>query len=197
MSDRLGIGSIVAAYLAAHPAEAARLAPLTDFLASASPADYASRGCVAGHATASAFVLSPDRTRLLVIFHLKLQRHLQPGGHIENDATLAASAAREVHEETGLARERLRLLSPEPIDIDPHRIPAHPGKGEPEHWHFDIRYLFVAADEAADEALRADESEVAGASWQPLDSPVVAGFLPPQVIERIRAAAIPVRTDCA
>src|SRR6476659_4087444 len=56
-----------------------------------------------GPFTASAFVLSPDRRRLLVVFHRKLGRWLQPGGHIEpSDASIVDAARREVEEETGV-----------------------------------------------------------------------------------------------
>src|SRR5437762_10909961 len=36
-----------------------------------------------GHFTASAFVLSPDYDEVLLIFHKKLGRWLQPGGHVD------------------------------------------------------------------------------------------------------------------
>ncbi|HAN31188.1 MAG TPA: hypothetical protein DCQ06_06275 [Myxococcales bacterium] len=47
-----------------------------------------------GHFTASAFVVSPDRSSLLLIKHKKLGRWLQPGGHIEAEDTTVESAAR-------------------------------------------------------------------------------------------------------
>ncbi len=98
-----------------------------------------------GHFTASAFVLSPDRRRLLLIHHHKLGRWLQPGGHIEgHDPDARAAAEREVAEETGLVRSDLVPLE-EParlLDVDIHTIPAH-GK-EPAHAHYDLRFGFVA-----------------------------------------------------
>ena len=36
-----------------------------------------------GHFTASAFVLDPDEQAVLLIYHGKLKRWLQPGGHVE------------------------------------------------------------------------------------------------------------------
>lgn len=94
-----------------------------------------------GHFTASSFVLSPDGQKLLLIFHGKLHRWLQPGGHVDaDDADLQAAARREVQEETGLAD--LELLTPCPFDLDVHVIPAR--KGDPEHWHLDVRFLWQA-----------------------------------------------------
>ena len=101
-----------------------------------------------GHFTASAFVLSPDRRSLLLIHHAKLHRWLQPGGHVEaSDTDLLAAATREAMEECSLDMGDLELLSSEPFDLDIHRIPAR--KEEPEHDHFDVRYLFRCRSDAA------------------------------------------------
>ena len=58
---------------------------------------------------------------------------------------------REAREESGLTR--LRLVSPEIFDVDRHRIPAR--GAEPEHWHFDVRFLIEAdpAETAASGSL--------------------------------------------
>jgi 8-oxo-dGTP pyrophosphatase MutT (NUDIX family) len=97
---------------------------------------------VPGHFTASAFILSPDRTSLLLIHHVKLDRWMQPGGHIEaDDADVLAAARREVEEEVGLPAN-LPLFQPDLFDLDIHPIPAR--GAEPQHEHFDVRYLFVA-----------------------------------------------------
>lgn len=98
-----------------------------------------------GHFTASAFIMSPDRSALLLVLHGKLGRWLQPGGHIEPaDTDLLAAARREASEEVGLSD--LELLTPSPFDLDVHDIPAL--RGEPSHAHFDVRFLFRARDEA-------------------------------------------------
>lgn len=97
-----------------------------------------------GHITASGFILSPDRTKTLLIFHAKLQLWLQPGGHIEpEDADPEEACRREVEEETGVVDLVLLGL----FDLDVHDIPERPG--EPAHAHFDVRYAFVAGSEDA------------------------------------------------
>lgn len=113
-----------------------------------------------GHFTASAFVLSPDSTRLLLILHGKLGLWLQPGGHVEpSDGNINAAATREVLEETGLGG--VDLVQTVPIDLDIHIIP--PRKEMPAHEHFDVRFLFRA---------RSDEhnaqSDAVAARWVPL-----------------------------
>ena len=54
-----------------------------------------------GHITCTAVVLHPDRERVLLVHHHRLQRWLLPGGHVEeSDAILADAARREAIEET-------------------------------------------------------------------------------------------------
>ena len=94
-----------------------------------------------GHFTASGFVLSPDRGSVLLILHGKLNRWLQPGGHIESaDASVEAAARREIAEETGL--EAMTRAGTDLARIDAHQIPA---RGiEPEHVHIDLALGFIA-----------------------------------------------------
>jgi 8-oxo-dGTP pyrophosphatase MutT (NUDIX family) len=94
-----------------------------------------------GHFTASGFVLSPRRDALVLVHHRKLDRWLQPGGHLEaSDADIVAAARREIFEETGLAE--LAQQGDGSFDLDVHALPAL--GPEPEHEHFDVRFLFVA-----------------------------------------------------
>jgi 8-oxo-dGTP pyrophosphatase MutT (NUDIX family) len=98
-----------------------------------------------GHVTASAFVLSPDAGSLLLILHGKLHRWLQPGGHVDpDDLDVLAAARREVAEEVGLLEVPLSPLTSGIVDVDVHVIPAR--KADPEHRHFDVRFLFQARD---------------------------------------------------
>ena len=130
----------------ANAEEVAHLASLIEFVARTG--DPFSRGNLAlgagGHLTGSALLLSPDGLSFALIWHEKLGRWLQPGGHCEpeTDADLAETARRELIEETELPGESLTLLSSAPFDVDVHTIPARPDGSEPEHFHYDVRYLF-------------------------------------------------------
>lgn len=100
--------------------------------------DIAVRTCRPGHLTGSAFVVDPSRQACLMLFHTKLQRWLQPGGHADGDTNLAHVALREAAEETGISG--LRVVNPA-IDVDIHRV--DPPK-EDAHLHLDVRYLVIA-----------------------------------------------------
>lgn len=91
-----------------------------------------------GHLTGSALVVDPSDRRILLIFHTKLQRWLQPGGHADGDSFIARVALREAIEETGI--EGLRVYE-SPLDFDIHTV--HP-PDEDVHEHYDMRYLVVA-----------------------------------------------------
>jgi 8-oxo-dGTP pyrophosphatase MutT (NUDIX family) len=96
-----------------------------------------------GHLTASGVVLSPDRGAVLLVYHRRLRRWLQPGGHIEAaDPTVAAAARREVLEETGI--DTVPDTDPVLVGVDVHEIPA--ARGEPSHWHHDLAVAFHASD---------------------------------------------------
>ncbi|MFK7893410.1 MAG: NUDIX hydrolase [Granulosicoccus sp.] len=101
-----------------------------------------SRSNLSGHVTASAWVLSPDRLETLLTHHRKLDRWLQPGGHIDNDASVQDAALREAQEETGISD--IHLASESLFDIDVHRIPEN--KGVPAHFHYDLRFLMIAGN---------------------------------------------------
>ncbi len=111
-----------------------------------------------GHFTASAWVLSPCKQKVLLLHHKKLDLWLQPGGHIEaDDSSLFEAAHREAIEESGLTK--IEALSNQIYDVDVHKIPK---KGEvPAHWHLDVRYVF----QAASENMNIDPEEVKGFKW--------------------------------
>src|ERR1700733_10669537 len=66
-----------------------------------------------GHIPGSAIVLSPDKTKVLVIYHKFFDTWQQPGGHWEADEADPRSAAwREAEEETGIQLARSLELVP-------------------------------------------------------------------------------------
>lgn len=118
------------------------------------------RSTLEGHLTASAWVLDRSRTRAALIHHRKLDKWLQPGGHVEDDdASWRAAAMREVTEEIGVNRFLPFAGGDALFDVDVHAIPER--GAEPAHFHYDLRFLFVAdvdATQAPDLQLNADEA---------------------------------------
>jgi len=95
-----------------------------------------------GHITGSAWVVNTTYTKALLTHHKKLGKWLQLGGHADGDDNILRVAQRELTEESGLCD--VALLSDEIFDLDVHVIPSR--KKEPEHLHYDIRFLFCADD---------------------------------------------------
>ncbi len=127
-----------------------------------------------GHFTSSGFVVSPDGASMLLVHHRRFGRWLQPGGHIDPaDGSAEEAARREAVEETGV---RLIEAPGMLIDLDVHSIP--PGRGEPAHKHFDVRFLFTASDTM----LEADRAEVRDARWFPFE---VAGEVGDMSVRRV------------
>jgi len=93
-----------------------------------------------GHVTGSAWVINETNSHALFTHHRKLGRWLQLGGHADGEANVQNVALREAREESGLTQ--LHLLDEAIFDIDIHLIPAR--KDEPDHYHYDVRYLIQA-----------------------------------------------------
>ncbi len=116
---------------------------------------------LAGHFTASAWLVSADGKRLLMTHHRKLDRWLQLGGHADGDQDLARVALREAEEESGLNG---LVVEPEIFDLDRHWIPER--CDVPGHWHYDVRYVVRAT---ASEAFAVSEESMALA-WREITS---------------------------
>jgi len=145
--------------------EGASLARIRDFV-SVCPNAF-SRANAEGHVTASAIVARPEDAAFLLVWHRKLKRWLQPGGHMEEaDGSVFAAALREAREETGLEGfgfpigERI-------LDVDVHPIPSR--GPDPAHFHFDIRYLVTVS--AVETASREEEIR-----WFALSQALAAGI---------------------
>jgi 8-oxo-dGTP pyrophosphatase MutT (NUDIX family) len=133
--------SLLARYAAFDAEEAVHLDRIRSFVNER--ADCFERSNTTGHITGSSWIVDAQLTRVLLLHHGKLQKWLQPGGHADGDRDIRAVALREAREESGLSR--LRFVSEEIFDADVHRIP--PRRGEPEHFHFDVRFILEADPE--------------------------------------------------
>ena len=103
------------------------------------------------------------------------------GGHVEAGEDPVTAALREGAEESGLTD--LELVSDAIADLDVHVIPA--GRGEPEHRHYDVRYI---ARTHAPDSIAADVRESNHLAWFDLDraAALMQGEESLRVIQKIR-----------
>ena len=120
------------------------------------------KACYPDHLTASALVVSADRSRVLLTLHRKAGLWFQFGGHVEpDDATLAGAALREATEESGVAG---LVLEAAPAHLDVHAVPFCDPRGGVRH--LDVRYV-ASAPAGADPAVSGESYDV---RWWPVDA---------------------------
>ena len=120
-----------------------------------------SRNSYNGHFTGSAWIVSPDRSRILMTHHKKLEKWIQLGGHADGEDDLLKVALREAKEESGI--QQFKVLSEEIFDLDIHEIPQN--NSELGHLHYDVRFL-IEADPTGEAVIISDESY--DVTWIPL-----------------------------
>lgn len=146
-------------YRGRWPDEAACVDGFLDLLAEGG--DPFVRQRLAGHFTASAWLVDRPGARILLTHHRKLGMWLQLGGHADGDRDLARTALREAQEESGLPG--LQVV-PGIFDVDRHLIPEH---GDvPAHWHYDVRYVVRAGED--EDFVVSDESHAL--AWRDIAS---------------------------
>ena len=87
-----------------------------------------SRDNASAHLTASAWVVSPDRTQVLLAYHNLYDSWAWLGGHADGDRDRPAVARREVREESGLTEVRPvsdRIYSLEILTVDGHETVSY------------------------------------------------------------------------
>ena len=171
MLSQRDIKELLCSYLHQFPDETDRVKVFIDFLDNTPSGQLFARKNFNGHITTSAFIVKPDSREMLLLKHKSLGRWLQPGGHVEEDASLLDSALREANEETGVRRSQLLHIhvgdaGHVPFDIDPHFIPPNPKKAEDGHYHHDHRYLFIYQ---GDDKEDFDPDESTGLKWVRFD----------------------------
>ncbi len=126
------------------------------------------------HFAVSGFVLNPEKTKLLMVFHKKLNTWVIPGGHLEPNEYPHEGALREIEEETGIQAtivdcetlsfvgSKKESLLPAPFVMLNEFIPAKGDK--PAHIHMDIIYL-CTAEEKLPTKREAEVNEVKWMTW--------------------------------
>ena len=127
------------------------------------------------HFTTSAWVVNPEHTATLMVFHNVYNSWSWIGGHADGDQNLARVAARELNEETGLEGALLKregLLSCETLTVDGH---WKRGEYVPSHLHLNATYLFEANP---NNATRIAPDENSGVKWMTFEEALAASTEP-------------------
>lgn len=165
----IAIGPLLAELEAHRPADEAEMVSLRRTRALLSTAADPFTRALTDHVTGSAVVARPSGAAFLLVHHRRLDRWLQPGGHVERgDPSVFEAARREAREETGVASLEAPL-GPRVLDVDIHPIP--PRANRPAHVHFDLRFLLTTTETA----LTHQAAEVRAAAWFSFEEALAAG----------------------
>ena len=127
------------------------------------------------HMTASAWITSPDRTKVLMAYHNIYDSWSWLGGHADGDTDLLRVALKEAKEESGLrtVRPLMRdIFSLEVLTVDGH---IKKGKYVSSHLHLNLTYLLEGDDR---EMVHAKEDENRGVRWFSPEGAVAASSEP-------------------
>ena len=152
---------------------------ILDFLRKNSDAFY--RTNLLAHMTASAWVVNPQRSKVLMVYHRLYDSWSWAGGHADGEEDLLAVALREVREETGI--QRLRPVTEEIYSLEVLTVDGHEKHGQyvPSHLHLNVTYLLEAEE---DQPLRVCEAENSGVAWFSL-ADALSVSTEPWFVERI------------
>ena len=128
--------------------------------------DLSVRDNLIAHLTASAWVVNPERTKVLMAYHNLYNSWAWLGGHADGDYDLAAVAEKEAREEAGIAD--VKLVSDDILSLEILTVDGHEKKGKyvPCHLHLNCTYLLEADPEAP---IRAKEDENSQVGWIDFD----------------------------
>ena len=98
------------------------------------------------HFTTSAWIVNPDRTKVLMIYHNIYDSWAWVGGHADGNSNLLEVVQKEITEETGLTK--VKLLHNGIFGLSIQTVKAHHKRGKyvSPHLHYDIQFLFEKDD---------------------------------------------------
>ena len=119
------------------------------------------RSNTSAHMTASAWVVSPDRQKVLMAYHNLYDSWAWLGGHADGDADMLAVALKEVREESGL--KNVRPLTEDIFSLEILAVAGHEKKGQfvSSHLHLNVTYL-LEADPTQPVRCKEDENQAVG-----------------------------------
>ena len=132
-----------------------------------SDVDISVRESLMAHLTASAWVVNPERTKVLMAYHKLYDSWAWLGGHSDGNFCLSSVAEKEAREESGI--KDLHFVSKSPVSLEILTVDGHEKKGKyvPCHLHLNVTYLFEGAE---DQNLACKPDENTSVAWIPMDS---------------------------
>ncbi len=114
------------------------------------------------HFTVSSWIVNPDRSRVLLIYHNIYNSWSWTGGHADGQDDPLAVAVKEAQEETGATR--IQPMQSLPISSEILTVKAHIKRGKyvVPHLHLNLTYL-LQADDAQSIHIKPDENS--GVKW--------------------------------
>lgn len=133
------------------------------------------------HMTASAWIVNPERTRTLMVYHKIYDSWSWTGGHADGEENLLQVALREAREETGV--HRVRPVSEDIYSLEVLTVDGHEKRGAyvPSHLHMNVTYLLEAEES---DKLHIREDENSAVAWFTLEQALKAST-EPWFVERI------------
>ena len=127
------------------------------------------------HMTASAWVVNPDRSRVLMAYHNIYDSWSWLGGHADGSQNLLEVALREVTEESGV--RHVRPVTEDIFSLESLTVDGHIKRGAyvSSHIHLNVTYLLEAREE---DTLTVKDDENSGVAWFGLDEAVAASSEP-------------------
>lgn len=115
-----------------------------------------------GHFTASSWIVNPEKTKVLVIYHNIYQSWGWTGGHCDGENDPLQVAIREAKEETGI--KHIKPLKEEIYSLEIVCVDGHVKRGKQvaSHVHLNLTFLLEANEK---DMLKIKEDENSGVKW--------------------------------
>ena len=124
--------------------------------------DIFRRENLTAHMTASAWIVNPARTKVLMAYHNLYDSWAWLGGHADGEEDLLAVAVREAREESGV--DHVRPLLKDVFSVEILTVDGHEKRGQyvPSHLHLNVTWLLEADDT---EPTRVRKGENQAVTW--------------------------------
>ena len=127
------------------------------------------------HMTASAWIVDPERTKVLMAYHNIYHSWSWLGGHADGETDLLKVALKEAREESGI--HHVKPVSEQIYSLEVLTVDGHVKRGEyvSSHLHLNVTYLLQAEET---DVLHIKEDENSNVGWFSLEDAVAASTEP-------------------